>query len=102
MSDTKKHSMQVLNLALVIADGACRADVECYALGDDQRPMRYDLTRADDQGRLSPEEQLEAVAIAQRAAKYIRLRGDAFPWVMHTDPVYDGIVWFEDKPAVQA
>ena len=105
-AESKEHSAQALNLALTIADDTCRADVESYArleeLGDPNLPPRYNLNEAIVYPGDTQEDADRNAARAQRAARYIRLRGDAFPWVMRTDPVYDGIVWFEDKPEPQA
>lgn len=70
-------------MALAIADDACRADIECYAHFEERnrRPV-YDLTRPQIGGKSTPEDDARAVAIAQRAARYIEARGDVFPWRM--------------------
>lgn len=89
-SDTRTHSMVVLNTALEIADETCRSDVEAYAMivrhpqGFDAYDLRY-AQPWHGKRQTSEERQDEAarwVAIAKRAAKYIRARGDALPFRM--------------------
>lgn len=72
---------KLYGLAIAVADGACRADIECYAHVErvDEKDV-YDITRAQSGGKTTPEEEDDAVQIAQRAAAYIDLRGDVFPW----------------------
>ena len=78
----KDHSASVLNAALCIADHAVRSDIECYArvVHHPEGFECYDLNHAEVSGAMSDAEKASAVAIAQRAARYIELRGDAFPW----------------------
>ncbi|WP_411832297.1 hypothetical protein [Pseudoxanthomonas mexicana] len=80
----KALGMQVLWNALQIADDAVRSDVELYAKGiaHSKGFTVYDLTRAEPFGAESEEEQQRCVDKALRAARYIDLRGDIFPWHM--------------------
>lgn len=83
---------RVNELALAIADHAVRSDVECYA--HQVSLSKYDLTRPQDN-----DDDVDQVAIANNAARYIELRGDALPFVMHRQ---GDVVWFGkrdgDKP----
>lgn len=98
---SKEHSMQALNLALVIADGACRSDIECYAywIGRAHQPDCYDLTKSndDDHPKAIPSDKAKDVVMAQNAARYIDLRGDALPFRMVRDPSNPQLVHFEEK-----
>ena len=76
--------MQVLNLALTIADATVRADVELYAREIElpEGRVAYDLSRPASDSRTTDAEHAEGLAAAQRAARYIQLRGNVWPWRM--------------------
>ena len=103
----KEHSAVVMNLALTIADGAARSDVECCARCDGKLLAKrgghyvYDLSfpasGAAGFAVGTAEEVAEEVATAQRAARYIDLRMPHLPYVMHRDPANPNRVWFTDK-----
>lgn len=96
----QQDSMRTLNCALDIADGSCRADVECYAhcQAREGGGDLYDLTRPASTHASETEETMAAqVRIAQRAADHIRARGDVFPWRMCEVPGAPHLVWFEKK-----
>ena len=82
---------RVLELALEIADSTARSDIECFAniVRITDGVSEYDLSQpqADDGND-------DDVALAQVAAEYINLRGDALPYTLVRG---DGVVWFEDK-----
>ena len=86
--------------AFAIADGAARSDVELYAKGrmhPDGFPI-YDLREAECTGGVSTEaERLVWAQTAQRAAAYIRLRGDVWPWVMLAVDGEQNLVRFVEK-----
>ena len=65
---------RLVALAIAIADSSARSDIEISAYQESLQLPVYDLTRpADDE---------EDVQVAQRAARYIRERGDVWPWQM--------------------
>lgn len=65
---------RLVALAIAIADSSARSDIEISAYRESLQLPVYDLTRpADDE---------EDVQVAQRAARYIRERGDVWPWQM--------------------
>lgn len=79
-------------LALAIADGSARSDIECYA---HMKSMRnYDLTRAQDDLPGADPDQATQVAIVQLAVEYIELRGDALPYRLVRTGDFG---WFEDR-----
>lgn len=92
--------LPILQHALAIADDAARSDVEIYAkpVQDMGGTTWYDLAEANVSGRFTIACITNAVANANRAARYIRQRGDALPYRMIESM---GWVRFEDK-AVQA
>ncbi|MCH2092687.1 MAG: hypothetical protein MK141_14080 [Pseudoxanthomonas sp.] len=95
----KEHSASVLNAAMCIADDAVRSDIECYARRI-QHPEGfdcYDLNHAEVSGIMDEAEKAHAVATAQRAARYIELRGDAFPWRLVKVDGSKRLVRFVDK-----
>lgn len=95
----KEHSMSVLNAALCIADHAVRSDIECYArvVHHPEGFDCYDLNHAEVSGAMGEAEKLQAVATAQRAAHYIELRGDVFPWRLVKVDGSKRLVRFVDK-----
>lgn len=78
----KDLGMQILWNAWRIADEAVRSDIECYAkaIPHPEGFTVYDLRYAQVTGATDADEQAHAIAVAQRAAHYIDLRGDVFPW----------------------
>lgn len=78
----KDLGMQILWNAWRIADEAVRSDIECYAkaIPHPEGFTVYDLRYAQVTGATDAAEQAHAIAVAQRAAHYIDLRGDVFPW----------------------
>ena len=96
---SKQHSMQVLNLALRIADNTARSDIECYAFWKEHgHRSLYDISQAPEDPKATPAEQAECIRKAQDAVRYIELRADVFPWRLVRDPSFPNIVHFEDKP----
>lgn len=92
-------SPQAVSLALSVADGAARADVECYAQVS-RHPDGfdvYDLTQPQCTAADAKQDRDEAVQIAKRAAMYIRERGDVFPWQMLPVDGAQHLVRFMDK-----
>ncbi|TPG08284.1 hypothetical protein EAH88_11665 [Rhodanobacter glycinis] len=79
--------IRMLDLAVAIADHTARSDVECYAriASNPIGQTRYDLSQAQD----VPGDEV----VAQRAAEYIRLRGDILPYKL---VCVDETVFFED------
>lgn len=101
---SRVQSMRTMNGALSIADDWCRADIECYAHGElravdgaaGAEVTVYDLTRPSSTHPSETEETLALqVKIAQRAAEYIRGRGDVFAWRMREIEGEPHLVWFE-------
>lgn len=90
------EQLPLLTTALAIADDAARSDVECYArpVLDAGGTQWFDLAEANVSGRFTLECIASAVATANRAARYIRDRGDALPYRMVESM---GWVRFEDK-----
>ncbi|MGE4334472.1 MAG: hypothetical protein AB7E55_00670 [Pigmentiphaga sp.] len=83
-------------LAIEIADHAARSDIECYARFEQVRPenaARYFIYDLNPGSVASPAD----LAIARRAADYIRHRGNVFPWRMYEVPDRPGWVRFVDK-----
>ena len=93
--------MRTLNHALVIADGAVRSDIECYAKAisvpaehgqgfwayslTETLPLRESIPASKRSGAQfvhTLEEAAENLRIVQRAAAYIRLRGELWAWDM--------------------
>lgn len=119
--DLKAQGAQILNHALVIADGAVRSDIECCAklalvpAEHGQGFWAYSLTetiplwksipeakRGDTQCVNSLEDAADNLRIVQRAAAYIRLRGEAWSWQMVDVEGMPGYVRFvsrEQPPA---
>lgn len=97
--ELKLLGMRVLDNALRIADDAVRSDVELYAkaIPHPEGGTAYDLRHPEATLATSDTEQARAVAVAQRAARYIGLRGDAFPWSMVYIDGTDYLVRFVDK-----
>ena len=114
--DLKAMGAQILNHALVIADGAVRSDIECYAKGvsvpvehgqgfwayslTETIPLRQTIPAAKRSGAQfvhTLEEAAENLRIAQRAAAYIRLRGEAWSWRMVDVDGMPGYVRFVSK-----
>lgn len=97
---TTQHSLLTLHLALAIADESARSDIEVYARGGFHPDgWRYhDLSQAQNDGPdNTPENNERALAIARRAARYIELRGDVFPWEMQCGLESPHLVRFVDK-----
>ena len=97
---TREDSMVVLNLALAIADETVRVEIESCALALDADPggdTIYDLSQANYGPDVDPTYKVEAIRIAQRAARYIRARG-ASSWTWRMVQVGDNpdLVRFEE------
>lgn len=98
-------------LAQEIADATVRSEVECYARTEWLAPANaagypiYSLQQPNDTHMVSdghgplvtPDEVAEDLAIVQRAARYIRARGNALPWRMLEVDGRPGWVRFVDK-----
>lgn len=98
LSATKEHSMQVLNLALRIADANVRSDIECYAYWKEHgRHNLYDTSKPCEDEKATPAERAEHLQLATDALRYIELRGDAFPWRLVRDGSFPNIVHFEEQ-----
>lgn len=86
---------RVVELAMRIADDTARADIECFAHieGVHNGVAMYDLTKPQaDDGTA------DDVALAQQAAEYIGLRGDALRYTLH---LCGDFVFFEEKSAAR-
>ena len=106
---SREHSARVLNLALSIADDTVRTEIECYAVCEEIRPAHaaafpaYSLIDArpictNASGpKVTAEDADEALRIVHRAADYIVLRGNVFPWRMVDVEGRPGWVRFVDK-----
>lgn len=97
---SREHSANTMNLALTIADGAVRSDVECYA-----DPCSIEGTDwlntavAVAAGKYTPDDLVIWQGYVDRAVRYIGLRHpDAFPWRFIRHPELPHLVRFEDKP----
>ena len=91
--------MTMQALAQTIADHAARSDIEIFAFGyrDDAGNLVFDITKPEGWTESTPEGDSLAVEHAQRAAQYIKLRGDVFPWRMVHVGNAPHLVRFEDK-----
>lgn len=93
--DTLRNTTATAELALRIADHACRSDIEVYA-----RQVKVGVRRGWDLDQ--PAEAGDDTRIANRAASYIDARGDVFPWRMFRDPDAPHLVFFVDKAEVKS
>lgn len=91
--------MTMQALAQAIADNAARSDIEIFAFGyrDDAGNLVFDLTKPEGWTQSTPEGNAHAIEQAQRAARYIELRGDVFPWRMVHVGNVPHLVRFEEK-----
>ena len=100
LQELKAKDARTLVHAMTIADGVARSEVELYAKGrmhPDGFPI-YDLREAEGTGGVCAEADYLAWAqTAQRAAAYIRLRGDVWPWVMLAVDGEQNLVRFVEK-----
>lgn len=94
---------EVLAMAITIADESTRSDIECHALsrwhGDQGGWMSFSTTELVTAGS-GPEathQAMQDLALVQRAANYIRARGNNFPWRMIEVPDEPGCIRFIDK-----
>lgn len=86
-------------LATQIADAAVRSDIECYAhYVATEDGCLYDTSRLVDGPKPDPTTEAADLATIQRALRYIQLRGDALPFVLHRNADDPHLVWFEDRP----
>lgn len=99
MADQLNLGATALQLAVAIADDAAREDIESFAV---LRRVEanggyyvYSLTEANMLCQ-SPEDAQIELAIVQRAAGYIRARGNVFPWRMIDADGFPGCVRFVD------
>lgn len=79
-------------LAIAIADGTARSDIELFAGSTTVEGVEYHNTAMTAPG-CGPDE-LEAV---QRAVQYIDQRGDVFPWYMQRHIGASQLVRFVEK-----
>lgn len=101
------HDRVVIELAIAIADDVARADIESFALAkfheEDGGWWSYSTTetvkpRAVPGFAADPmHDPLRDLADVQRAARYIRVRGNNFPWRMVDVDGEPGYVRFIDK-----
>lgn len=92
-------------LAVAIADDSARSDIEIYAKGQAIPAEHggywiYSLTETvavSDSPKVTLEDAIDCLRLTQRAAKYIRERGNAFAWRMVNADGYPGYVRFIDK-----
>lgn len=91
-----------VGLAVAIADDAARSDIELYANAR-AIPMEhggywiYSLTETQpvsESPKVTLDHAIDSLRITQRAAKYIRERGNAFAWRMVEAEGYPGCVRF--------
>ncbi|MFC3716829.1 hypothetical protein ACFONC_11770 [Luteimonas soli] len=95
---SKEHSMQVLNLALRIADASVRTEIECWAFWKEHGHHNvYDTSKPCQDEKATPEDNAARLKAVADALLYIDLRGDAFPWRLVRDPSFPNIVHFEEK-----
>lgn len=111
--DKAGNAMDVLANALAIADAAVRSDIECcahqlriqadggYWIYSTTDTCRLRAAMTDSEAATQPfaynlAEQLELLKCTQRAAEYIRQRGNVFPWRMVDVPDMPGYVRFVD------
>lgn len=101
-------SQQLIDMAFEIADNAARSDIECFAFGrhipGDGSYWIYSLTETtpvcdggEDGPKVTHDEAIDDLRIVQRAARYIRERGNIFPWRMVEVDGHPGFVRFVDK-----
>lgn len=95
----RKTDIETVALALVIADGAVRSDIECYAqvITTDGFDW-YSLSQPSDFGGDTDADRTKALQVIANAARYIHIRGDVFPWRLIHSFGDRSIVRFEDKP----
>lgn len=78
-------------LAVGIADDACRSDIELYA-----REVKVGVRRGYNLNETA-EDRDDHIEIVSRAATYIEARGDVFPWRMIRDPDAPHLIFFIEK-----
>lgn len=92
-------------LAVSIADDSVRSDIEIYAKGQ-AIPVEHggywiysltDTVAVTDSPKVTLEDAIDCLRLTQRAANYIRERGNVFPWRMIEAAGYPGYVRFVDK-----
>lgn len=94
---------RTLDLAVQIADAAVRSDIECFAAiasrGESPAHTVYDTSRICDYKSEGGATEAADLEVIQRALRYIAMRGDALPFVLHRSPADPALVSFEDRPA---
>jgi hypothetical protein len=96
MPHAAAHALMIfrnqLSLAQAIADRCARSEVELYAktIDDGDGKPRYDTSQPS-----ISEDGADWKKIVSVAMRYIELRADELPFVMHR---INEMVWFEEKP----
>lgn len=96
-------AQRLIDMAFEIADTEARSVIEIYAKGyrvavapGAREFYVYSITELSPDEE-TPVEAMESLRQVQRAAEYIRQRGNVFPWRMVDDEQHPGCVRFVDK-----
>lgn len=94
----RERSMQVLNLALTVADDAVRDEIEDLAAASELDGVAWYDTRCAPYDVRHPDDRAYCLERVQRALKYIGLRdAGSAPWMFHRHPQHAHLVRFETR-----